>query len=134
ICGLPPLNGFVSEFFIYLGLFGTLGISAWGIGNGGIGAGPSFAGAAFGVAALALIGTLAVACFVKVYGAVFLGTPRSEHARHAHESPPAMLGPMGVLVGCCFVMGLAPRLVAPVLEKGIVAWAPNVTDAGQRLA
>ena len=25
ICGLPPLNGFVSEFLIYLGLFGTLG-------------------------------------------------------------------------------------------------------------
>src|SRR5207237_545667 len=26
ICGLPPLNGFVSEFLIYLGLFRTLGI------------------------------------------------------------------------------------------------------------
>ena len=71
ICGLPPLNGFVSEFLIYLGLFGTLG-------HGG---GPSFAGAAFAAPALALIGALAVACFVKVYGAVFLGTARSEHAR-----------------------------------------------------
>ena len=108
ICGLPPLNGFVSEFLIYLGLFGTLV-------NG---AGPSFAGAAFAAPALALIGALAVACFVKVYGAVFLGTARSEHARHAHESPPSMLGPMGVLVACCFLIGLAPLLVAPILEQG----------------
>ena len=88
ICGLPPLNGFVSEFLIYLGLFGTIVP----------GAGATFAGAAFAAPALALIGALAVACFVKVYGAVFLGTARSEHARHAHESPLFMLGPMGVLV------------------------------------
>src|SRR5262249_56753400 len=83
ICGLPPLNGFVSEFLIYLGLFGTLGD----------GEGSSFAAAAFAAPALALIGALAVACFVKVYGAVFLGTARSDHARHAHESPPTMIGP-----------------------------------------
>ena len=70
ICGLPPLNGFVSEFLIYLGLFGTLGEKE----------GPSLAGAALAAPALALIGALAVACFVKVYGTVFLGTPRSEHA------------------------------------------------------
>ena len=118
ICGLPPLNGFVSEFLIYLGLFGTLG-------NGD---GPSFAGAAFAAPMLALIGALAVACFVKVFGAVFLGTARSEHARHAHESPPTLLGPMGVLVACCFVIGLAPRLVAPVLGKAVAAWAPELRD------
>src|SRR5262249_33192229 len=88
ICGLPPLNGFVSELFIYLGLFRTLTESE----------GQTYAGAAFAAPALALIGALAVACFVKLYGAVFLGTARSESARHVHESPPAMLGPMGVLV------------------------------------
>ena len=124
ICGLPPLNSFVSEFFIYLGLFDTLVDKSK----------PSFAVAALAAAALALIGALAVACFVKAYGAVFLGTARSEHSRHAHESPPSMLGPMGVLAGCCFLIGLAPRLIAPVLESGIVAWAPHVADAGGRLA
>jgi hydrogenase-4 component B len=124
ICGLPPLNGFVSEFLIYLGLFGTLA-------NG---AGSSFAGASFAAPALALIGALAVACFVKVYGAVFLGTARSEHARHVHESPPSMLAPMGVLVACCSLIGAAPLLIAPVLQEGVSAWAPNVKDAGPRLA
>ena len=48
------------------------------------------------------------------------GTARSEHARHAHESPPTMLGPMGVLVACCFLIGLAPLLIAPILGQGSV--------------
>ncbi len=123
ICGLPPLNGFVSEFLIYLGLFGTLT-------NG---AGRTFAGGSFAAPALALIGALAVACFVKVYGAIFLGTPRSEHARHAHEAPLSMIGPMSVLVGCCFLIGLAPRRVAPMLASGISAWAPSLNEPGSRL-
>src|SRR5581483_4284440 len=63
ICGLPPLNGFVSELFIYLGLLRTalanLDARTW-------------AAAALAVPALALIGALACACFVKVYAAVFL--------------------------------------------------------------
>ena len=124
ICGLPPLNGFVSEFLIYLGLFGTLGD----------GSGRSFVGVAFAAPALALIGTLAVACFVKVYGAVFLGTARSEHARHAHESPPSMLGPMAVLVACCVSIGLAPLLFVPLLQRGISAWAPALAAGSPRLA
>ncbi len=63
---------------------------------------------------------------MKVYGAVFLGTARSDHATHAHESPVAMLGPMGVLAACCFLIGLAPLLIAPILGAGISAWAPGV--------
>jgi hydrogenase-4 component B len=81
-----------------------------------------------------MIGALAVACFVKVYGAVFLGAARSEHARHAHESPVSMIGPMGVLVACCFLVGLAPLLVAPVLGMSVSAWVPGLGDAGGRLA
>jgi hydrogenase-4 component B len=124
ICGLPPLNGFVSEFLIYLGLFDTVRDLE----------GPSFAWAAFAAPALALVGALAVACFVKVFGAVFLGAARSEDVRHARESPASMIAPMIVLVGCCLLIGLAPLLVAPVLSKGISAWSPDLHDAGPRLA
>jgi len=123
ICGLPPLNGFVSEFLVYLGLFRTLGNTE----------GPSFAAIAFAAPALALIGALAVACFVKVYGAVFLGTARSDHARHAHESPPAMLGPMAILSACCFLIGLAPLWIVPLLAKGVSAWAPGLQNVESRL-
>jgi hydrogenase-4 component B len=131
ICGLPPLNGFVSEFLIYLGLFGTLSTPAgtWTQDQAVV-----ITAAAIGVPALALIGALAAACFVKVFGAVFLGEARSDHARHAHESPPSMLGPMAVLVGCCFFIGLAPSLVAPVLGRAVTAWAPEIPNAGPRLA
>jgi hydrogenase-4 component B len=121
ICGLPPLNGFVSEWLVYLGLFRTLGI-------GGVGKYPAAAMAAPG---LALIGALALACFVKVFGAVFLGTGRSEHAAQAHESGPAMIAPMLVLVGCCLVIGLAPARVTPVLELALQAWMPEL--AGTRI-
>ena len=124
ICGLPPLNGFVSEFLIYLGLFGTL------IDKGG----STFVGAILAAPALALIGALAVACFVKVYGAVFLGIPRSEHARRAHESSPSMLYSMGLLVACCLLIGLAPPVIAPILARAVGDWAPNLTNASQRLA
>ena len=122
ICGLPPLNGFVSEFLIYLGLFRTLTASS----------GPVLV-CAFAVPALALIGGLALACFVKVYGAVFLGTARSEHAHHAHESGPTMIAPMVILVACCFFIGLFPGRVAPALTIGVESWAPGTTAAGGQL-
>lgn len=124
ICGLPPLNGFVSEWLIYLGLFRTLGE----------GTDPGFAIAAFAAPALALIGALAVACFVKVFGAVFLGAPRSSHAQHVHESPLAMTVPMLVLVACCLAIGLAPASVAPILEQGIRDWLPAAFPNGLHLA
>jgi hydrogenase-4 component B len=123
ICGLPPLNGFVSELLVYLGLFHSLGI----------GGGPSYAGAALAAPALALIGALAVACFVKVYGAVFLGVGRSEHVALAHEAGPAMISPMLVLVGCCLFIGLAPGCVAPALGRALEAWMPELSDAEAQL-
>ncbi len=94
-----------------------------------------FARVAFAAPALALIGALAVACFVKVYGAVFLGTARSEHARarariaaeHARADGRAgrLLLPdrAGAVAGCARSSNMA-----------ISAWAPELGDAGPRLA
>jgi hydrogenase-4 component B len=113
ICGLPPLNGFVSELLIYLGLLRTVGI----------GGGPSWSGAAMAAPVLAVIGALAVACFVKVFGTVFLGEPRSDAAKHAVESPSSMLRPMGALAACCAFIGLVPIAVAPILDRVVAVWA-----------
>jgi hydrogenase-4 component B len=67
--------------------------------------------------ALALIGGLAAACFVKVFGVVFLGEARSDHARHAHEVGLAMRAPMLAAAVACLAIGLWPAgalaLVAP---------------------
>jgi len=112
ICGLPPLNGFVSEWFVYLGLLRS-------------GIGPQHGSAAIVAApVLAMIGALAVACFVKVVGAVFLGLPRSSATAFARESPWPMLAPMAVLAAACAVIGLAPVLVSPVLERVSEPWLP----------
>lgn len=124
ICGLPPLNGFVSELLVYLGLFRTLGI----------GQSESLAAAALAAPALAMIGALALACFVKVFGVVFLGQPRSPHALAVRESPPAMTGPLFVLAACCVAIGVAPAAVAPLLEGGIAAWHPAAFPSGPHLA
>lgn len=124
VCALPPLNGFTSEFLIYLGLFQTLKADT----------GQSYASAALAAPVLALIGALAVACFVKVFGIAFLGTARSEDSRAAHESGLSMIGPMYVLALCCLSVGLAPTLVVPVLSKAVSAWAPDLSVDGASLS
>jgi hydrogenase-4 component B len=124
ICGLPPLNGFISELLIYLGAFRTLGI----------GQAVSWPAAAMVAPALALIGGLAVACFVKAFGVVFLGEARSDDAKGVSEAGPAMIGPLLVLAGCCAVIGVVPWLVAPVIDAGIKSWTdgliPGVPSLG----
>jgi hydrogenase-4 component B len=123
ISGLPPLNGFVSEILIYLGLFRTLpgeGMPAWTAG-------------ALAAPALALIGALAVACFVKVSGSVFLGAPRTERADHAHEAPGTMIGPMAVLAGCCIAIGLGSPWLAPFLDQVAACWIPGKPAPGVSL-
>ena len=67
-----------------------------------------------------------MACFVKVYGAVFLGNPRTPAAAHAHEAPLSMRGPAMVLAAGCVLIGLAPMVVAPLLDAGIAAWMPEM--------
>ena len=108
ISGLPPFNGFVSEFLVYLSSFRTLlsGNSAAVL--------PALAV----IGGLALIGGLAAACFAKVVGAVFLGEPRTVEAGQAHEVSAWLVGPMLVLAALCLVLGLgAPWLVGPLSER-----------------
>jgi NADH:ubiquinone oxidoreductase subunit 5 (subunit L)/multisubunit Na+/H+ antiporter MnhA subunit len=96
ISGLPPLNGFISEFLIYLASFkGTVILD-------GVSIAPMLAT----IAGLALIGGLAAACFTKAFGIVFLGQPRSEHAERAHEVGLAMVLPGFVLAIACVLIGL----------------------------
>jgi len=106
ICGLPPLNGFVSEWLVYMGFFrGVLKADTLN--------GPYFALAA---PALALVGALASACFVKVFGIAFLGSPRTEAPADAHEPPRSMTIPMGVLAAICIIIGILPQCIMPLIE------------------
>jgi hydrogenase-4 component B len=124
ICGLPPLNGFVSELLLYLGLFKSAALPQSTLWLAG----------ALGAPALALIGALALACFVKVYGAMFLGEPRTHHTDGVTESSPWMLGPLGVLAGLCALVGLLPWLIAPILDRAVSSWAGELAGAGRLAA
>ena len=109
ICGLPPLNGFVSEFLVYLGIFKGFGMTS----------GSAAAFLSLAAPALALTGGLALACFVKVYGGVFLGETRTE-LPPPHENP-AMTTAMAILAGLCVLIGVLPtfaiRLIEPVVSS-----------------
>ena len=73
---------------------------------------------------LGVTGALALACFVKVCGVVFLGAPRSPAAAHAHECGPAMRGAMLVLAAACVAIGLAPVVFWPAVARAVGAWHP----------
>jgi len=113
ISGLPPLNGFLSEFLIFFGAF-----------KGGIStSGPVAVPLLVVVAGLALIGGLAVACFTKAFGIVFLGEPRSEHVSRAREVDWSMRLPMLLLAAACAGIGL----FAPVMVGSLQRVLENVT-------
>jgi formate hydrogenlyase subunit 3/multisubunit Na+/H+ antiporter MnhD subunit len=118
ICGLPPLNGFVSELMVYLGLFSSIRSF-----DGLAGALPALA-----APALALIGALAVACFVKVFGVAFLGAPRSADHAAGHEAPRAMLWPMGILAAVCALIGVIPLLIASPLNGAVAGYSNDLAE------
>ncbi len=114
ISGLPPLNGFVSEWLVYLGLFDAVlarGSVAWA--------------AAPAAICLGVTGALALACFVKVCGVVFLGEARSAAARRAHECGPQMRGSMIFLSALCVMIGLAPAFFWPAIARAVADWQPR---------
>ena len=113
ICALPPLNGFASEWLIYSGLFSTLGV------DGGAG----FPAAAIAAVSLAMIGALAVACFVKMLGTVFLGTARRDLGEHAHDPSSSMMIPMVILALGCVCIGFFPIIAAAMLDSAVRLWA-----------
>ncbi|MEI6073244.1 MAG: proton-conducting transporter membrane subunit [Verrucomicrobiae bacterium] len=113
VCGLPPLNGFVGEWLIYLGLFDAATTRA------------GFAWAVLPAAILlASAGALALAAFIKAGGMIFLGAARTKPAAQAHECGAGMLAPMGVLAAACAVIGLAPGLVWPAIARAAGSWNP----------
>ena len=119
IAAIPPLNGFVSEWLIYMSLLKG-GLVFSGMGRIGL---------LLIVGVVALVGGMAMICFVRLVGITLLGTARSEAARDAHEAGGAMTVPLGVLAGCCLVAAVFPRTVIAVFARtvgDVFAIAPDV--------
>lgn len=109
MAGLPPLNGFISEYLICLGVANTALAATDG---------PSLA-AMLTLGALAWIGSLAALAFVRLIGIALLGSPRGDAAGHAHESPAMLVGPMMVLVLLCLAVAIWPQRAAQLLSPAI---------------
>jgi hydrogenase-4 component B len=110
ISALPPLNGFVSEWLTFQAVLISPQLPSWGL---------KFLVPAVG-ALLALSAALAAACFVKAFGVTFLGRPRTDAAKAAHETDRCSLAAMFVLAALCLAAGIVPGLfidaLAPVVE------------------
>jgi hydrogenase-4 component B len=121
IVGLPPLNGFVSEWVVFQALLRSAET------------GTTLRVASAAAAGLALIGGLALACFTKVGGVVFLGRPRSVESAGAAERGPASLGPMLALAVACLGIGVYPALVV-FPGVGVAASVAGAALPGAELA
>lgn len=109
ICGLPPLNGFISEFVIYGGLYNWL-YSAGVFSQVTI---------IFALTGLVLIGGLAILCFTKAFSIVFLGTPRSVKTEKIKETDAVGLIPMYITATLMIVIGLFPTFFMDVLKHPV---------------
>jgi formate hydrogenlyase subunit 3/multisubunit Na+/H+ antiporter MnhD subunit len=122
VVALPPLNGFFSEFVVYLGLLRAF-------------SGPGEALlAGFAAPVLALAGGIALAAFVKLFGIVFLGSPRSAKAAEAHEPGPAMRVPILLLAGACVAAGMLSPFLVPAIDAATGAWAERSPGGALPLA
>lgn len=105
ISALPPLNGFISEWYTYQSLFSLTQVDSVILRLAGPGA----------IVMLAITGALAAMCFVKVYGISFCGGPRSVQAEQAREVPWPMTTAMCLLALLCVAMGVGASVVVPHL-------------------
>ncbi len=137
ICGLPPFNGFVSEFFIYSGLFNGLSSDLF----------PFILVMLFSILALVLIGGLALICFTKAFGIVFLGSTRGKTQGMEHEArsiaetgdgrpetgevqeEAKQVWPLYLIAAAIVFVGLFPFLLNQPLGKTIALYIPEMTPA-----
>ncbi|MBI3960684.1 MAG: hydrogenase 4 subunit B [Chloroflexi bacterium] len=122
IAGIPPLNGFVSEWLLFQSLLPGVGLAQ-----------PIVAAlVTLAIGMLALTSGLAAAGFVKAFGITFLAIPRSPEAaptrQSSHEAAPSMQWGMGLLVASCLLLALTPTWIVPGLAR-VIAGLAGVGDA-----
>ena len=106
IAGLPPLNGFVSEWLLLQAFLFSPGLPH------------SYLNMLVPIAAasIALTAALSGYVMVKFYGVVFLGQPREPRLAEAHDAGPWERVGLLWLAAACVVLGLAPAAVIGMLD------------------
>jgi NADH:ubiquinone oxidoreductase subunit 5 (subunit L)/multisubunit Na+/H+ antiporter MnhA subunit len=106
ISGLPPLNGFVSEWLLLQAFLLSPGLPN------------SYIDMLVPVAAavIALAAALAAYVMVKFYGVIFLGQRREKVLEHAHDAGAWERAGMTWLALACIALGLAPVFVVQHID------------------
>ncbi|MBF0225506.1 MAG: hydrogenase [Desulfobacterales bacterium] len=119
ICGLPPFNGFISEILIYFAGFKGLSSSP-----------DVFVLSILAIISLAVIGALAIACFTKVIGIVFLGEPRTDKALKTNaENETSLKIPLILICFICLSIGLLPQIFVKMSFQGISTFGISVDES-----
>jgi hydrogenase-4 component B len=118
ISAIPALNGFLSEFMIYLAAFRGMMASSSAFYLGVI-------------LALCIIGGLTLAVFSGLFSILFLGEPRSEKARSAHEMGWPMRFSMGLTAIACILAAALFPLLLSFLSSAIGEVAKIPMEAAQ---
>lgn len=117
ISGLPPFNGFISEFMLYSGMFKSLYSANMNIDVILL----------FSFLGLSLIGGLAIFCFTKVFSIIFLGNPRSDKVEHSAEVSSSMILP-NIMIGFMIILiGFMPVLFVEPIARILSLFTKDIS-------
>jgi len=109
ICAFPLFNGFISELMIYLSAFAAMNVKS-----------PApFAVAILSICAIAFTGAIALICFSKIFGIMFLGAPRQNFEHSITDNSKSMLYPQTVLAILCLITGTIPQLLLFIVQPAV---------------
>jgi len=123
IAGLPPLNGFVSEWLLLQAFLFTPTLPQ------------SFINmlVPLAAAALVLVAALGAYVMVKFYGVVFLGRPREPHLAHAQDAGHFERVALAWFATGCVALGLFPGTIIGLLDNvNMTLIGATVGHAGDR--
>ena len=109
ISAMPPLNGFLSEWYLYISLIGSVLTNNLYMVYFSV----------IAIALLSLTGAAAGAAFTKLFGITFLGKPRTENAENAAE--PHVIERIGIAIPVflCIFIGIYPYRIISALNAVI---------------
>jgi multicomponent Na+:H+ antiporter subunit D len=109
ISGIPPFNGFVSKWMLYVGTYEK--------------------GYYFFTVVLILVSVGTLSSFLKALDSAFFGQLKDEF-KHVKDVPLLMKIPMGLLSVFCIIFGIYPKLPLELVEKATSAVLGISVDVG----
>ena len=118
IGGLPPFNGFVSEFIIYSGLIEGIHVNSLS----------QIILLVLSLAGLSIIGGLSLLTFTKTFGTIFLGQPRTELQQQPKEVSFIMLVPQYIIIAIMLSIAFLPVFYLKIIGNVLATLNPIAAD------